>query len=902
MAEAFVTNSGGARGLATHRHRAGQRSERSERGRVSVVMLSSRGLWPGRPTIDLRSDTVTQPTGGMRKAMNKAEVGDDVLGEDPTVKRLEVETAELLGKEAALFVPSGTMANLICHLIWCSNRGSEMIVGDQSHSFLWEQANAAQFGGIGYRPLTNLPDGTMDLRAVEAAVRGNNPCFPVSRLVTVENTHAQRGGKVLPIEFLDDLAALAQGEGLRVHMDGARLWNAAAASGLPLSRITAGVDSVSVCYSKGLGAPVGSAVAGSADFISRALRVRKALGGGMRQSGVVAAAALEGLRKQLPRIGEDHANAKRLAQGFFDLGMPSAIDVDPSSVQTNIVLVTVGPDLTDEGVTATIVCERLKAKGILAMAIMKGVIRFVTHSQVSSTDIQRTVSMMKEVLEEAGLHPLGISRTARYQAEELDELEWRSPENPEIAEAAVGRDAPGGPAQQQVVEANSMVTNGSVTGVTEISNALSGDAGPDSRGFPASSFPPDANASSPQMAATAEVSETTIGGEGGPVTELNGEGGGATGAEGLAAESEGCGDAGAGGAGEEKEKAEPPPFVEEFEEVELQGMAVSTEGFVAVMTSKESTRALKLVVTPDDPMSGGLDVEQAETSEARTLLQLMQGIDVARHLPHDALGNLMDLSMSSGVQLSTVYVSQVKPFSATLMAKVPQRDGETGTAPPAAAAAAQKEDAGPGSPPSPSDGVTATTAAANPEDAWIDGGAAAAAAAVEAATLADKAAEEATAAAGRAPETPVSPSVPGTTMGSGFVRPRLGVSKIAETTNSFEALGLALRYPSARIFVRADLLAAGGGGELAMGKKRSALSSFDAADVAELYPNLYYVKDAKERKSASEKMDSQFEMQKIRQQLESAMNAGDADRISALQEELNSLVVAEGDTAPASVF
>lgn len=247
-----------------------------------------------------------------------------------------------------------------------------------------------------------------------------------------------------------------------------------------------------------------------------------------------------------------------------------------------------------------------------------------------------------------------------------------------------------------------------------------------------------------------------------------------------------------------------------------------------------------------------------------------KGIDVARHLPHDALGNLMDLSMSSGVQLSTVYVSQVKPFSATLMAKVPQRDGEVGTHPPAAAAAAHKEDTGPAS--SPSHVATATAAAAaSPEDAWIDGGAAAAAAAAEAATLADKAAEEAVA-AGRAPETPVSPSVPGTTMGSGFGRPRLGVSKIAETTNSFEALGLALRYPSTRIFVRADLLAAGGGEDLAMGKKRSALSSFDAADLAELYPSLYYVKDAKERRSASEKMDSQFEMQKIRQQLESAVS------------------------------
>ena len=247
---------------------------------------------------------------------------------------------------------------------------------------------------------------------------------------------------------------------------------------------------------------------------------------------------------------------------------------------------------------------------------------------------------------------------------------------------------------------------------------------------------------------------------------------------------------------------------------------------------------------------------------------------MARHLPHDALGNLMDLSMSSGVQLSTVYVSQVKPFSATLMAKVPQRDGETGTVPPAAAA--PKDDTGPPAS-SPPEGTAvgspaaAAAAAAGSEDAWIDGGAAAAAAAAAAATAADKAAEEAAAAGKAVPETPVSPSVPGTTMGSGFGRPRLGVSKIAETTNSFVALGLALRYPSTRIFVRADLLAAGGS-ESAMGKKRSSLSSFDAADLAELYPDLMRLKDAKERRSASEKMDSQFEMQKIRQQLESAVS------------------------------
>lgn len=248
---------------------------------------------------------------------------------------------------------------------------------------------------------------------------------------------------------------------------------------------------------------------------------------------------------------------------------------------------------------------------------------------------------------------------------------------------------------------------------------------------------------------------------------------------------------------------------------------------------------------------------------------------MARHLPHDALGNLMDLSMGSGVQLSTVYVSRVSPFSATLMAKVPQRDGDTNAPPPPFPA---RGETAPG--PSPADtsaaatAATTTAAAGSPEDAWIDGGAAAAAAAAAAATAADNAAEKSSASGEAPPESAVSPSVPGTTMGSGFGRPRLGVSKIAETTNSFEALGLALRYPSTRIFVRAELLAQGGWEKgTAMGKKGSpSASSFDSADLAEMYPNMMKLKDAKERRSASEKMDSQFEMQKIRQQLESAVS------------------------------
>ncbi|CAN0027210.1 unnamed protein product, partial [Discosporangium mesarthrocarpum] len=203
---------------------------------------------------------------------------------------------------------------------------------------------------------------------MRAAVRGNNPHFPVSRLISIENTHAQCGGRVLPVDYIDAVGAFAQEQGLKLHMDGARLWNAVAVSKMAPSRLVAAVDSVSVCFSKGLGAPVGSAVVGTADFVSRAHRVRKALGGGMRQGGILAAAALEGLRKQLPRLGEDHANAKRLAQGLEGLGMPGVLKVDPC-VETNIVLVETGPDLEAAGLSAADLCDQFWEQGLLSLAV-----------------------------------------------------------------------------------------------------------------------------------------------------------------------------------------------------------------------------------------------------------------------------------------------------------------------------------------------------------------------------------------------------------------------------------------------------------------------------------------------------------------------------------------------------
>ncbi len=240
--------------------------------------------------IDLRSDTVTRPTPAMRQAMADAVVGDDVYGEDPTIRRLEEMVAARLGKEAAVFVPSGTMGNLVSVLSHCG-RGDELILGDQSHIFHYEQGGSAAVGGVHPRPLPNHADGTIDLNQIEDAIRSDNEHYPVTRLIALENTHNRCGGAVLTPEYVDSVGALAQAHGLKLHVDGARLWNAAVALHETPARLVAAADSVSVCFSKGLAAPVGSAVAGSHAFIRQARRMRKQVGGGMRQAGVLAAAA-----------------------------------------------------------------------------------------------------------------------------------------------------------------------------------------------------------------------------------------------------------------------------------------------------------------------------------------------------------------------------------------------------------------------------------------------------------------------------------------------------------------------------------------------------------------------------------------------------------------------------------
>jgi len=310
--------------------------------------------------VDLRSDTITHPTPAMREAMATAEVGDDVFGEDPTIIRLEALAAERVGKEASLFVASGTMGNLAALLAHC-DRGDEMIIGDQAHSYVYEQGGSAALGGIHPRPLPNRPDGTIEPSAIEAAIRGDNVHFPRSRLICIENTHNRCGGAVLGTDYMARVRDIADRHGLAIHLDGARLFNASVALGVPAATLAADADSVTFCLSKALAAPVGSVLCGRAAFIARARRMRKVLGGGMRQAGVLAAAGLVALETMVDRLAEDHANARRLAEGLAEL---PGIAIDLDRVQTNIVIF----DLRREGITPDDLVERMADRNVRLFA------------------------------------------------------------------------------------------------------------------------------------------------------------------------------------------------------------------------------------------------------------------------------------------------------------------------------------------------------------------------------------------------------------------------------------------------------------------------------------------------------------------------------------------------------
>lgn len=340
--------------------------------------------------LDLRSDTVTKPTDAMRRAMAAAEVGDDVYGEDPTVNRLEALAAEMLGKEAAVLVPSGTMGNLISLLAHCA-RGDEVILGDQAHIMHYEQGGIAQVGGIMPRIVRNDVDGTMDLDEIEAAIRGDDEHYPVTRLIALENTHNRCGGRVLPVAYMDAVGRLAHRRGLRLHVDGARIWNAAVAQKVTPARLLQEADSVSACLSKGLAAPVGSVVAGSVEFVRRARRSRKVLGGGMRQAGVIAAAGIVALTTMMERLADDHANARRLAAGLAEI---DGVRVDPGSVESNMLIVTV----TREGVDADQVAASLAERGVLLNSLDARRIRVVTNYHIEANDVEQILDVWDEVM------------------------------------------------------------------------------------------------------------------------------------------------------------------------------------------------------------------------------------------------------------------------------------------------------------------------------------------------------------------------------------------------------------------------------------------------------------------------------------------------------------------------
>ena len=338
--------------------------------------------------IDLRSDTVTQPTPAMRRAMAEAVVGDDVFGEDPTVNRLQEMAATIMGKEAALFVTSGTQGNLVSILAHC-NRGDEAIVGDLSHTYLYEQGGMASLGGVHPRVLPNQPDGTLDLDQVEAAIRPNNVHFPRSRLLILENTHNRCYGAPLTPEYIRAAADLAHRHGLKVHMDGARIFNAAIALGVDVKELVAPVDSVTFCLSKGLSAPVGSVVCGSQEFIEEARRARKVLGGGMRQAGVIAAAGIVALTEMVERLADDHANARRLAEGLAQI---AGYDVNLERVYTNIVYFDVV-----NGRTAQEIVERAREAGVLVLPVGPYRIRAVTHYGIEATDIDEALNVFERI-------------------------------------------------------------------------------------------------------------------------------------------------------------------------------------------------------------------------------------------------------------------------------------------------------------------------------------------------------------------------------------------------------------------------------------------------------------------------------------------------------------------------
>jgi threonine aldolase len=344
---------------------------------------------PAEALIDLRSDTVTRPTPAMKAAMMAAELGDDVFHEDPTVNRLEERLASLLGKEAALFVPSGTMSNQICVKAH-TQPGDELLCEANCHIYNYEAGGPAALSGVTCRTVEG-EYGVLTVGQLQGKIRPANEHLVRTRLVCLENTHNRGGGKVFPLENIRAISTWARANGLAMHLDGARLWNAIVVTGVPALEWARHFDSVSVCFSKGLGAPLGSALAGPRDFIARGRRIRKLFGGGMRQAGVAAAAALYALDHHVERMAEDHRNARVVAQAVADT---SGLRLDPPEVETNLVFFDVDPDLG----TAAEVAAALKQRGVLVLPTAPQRIRACTHLDVSAALAERAAQVLRQAV------------------------------------------------------------------------------------------------------------------------------------------------------------------------------------------------------------------------------------------------------------------------------------------------------------------------------------------------------------------------------------------------------------------------------------------------------------------------------------------------------------------------
>jgi len=341
-------------------------------------------------SVDLRSDTTTLPTDEMRQAIAGSELGDDVFKGDPTVNKLQDLAAHLMGKEAALLVPSGTMANLVSILTHCG-RGAEVILGNRAHTYKYEKGGISAYGSIHSTQIPNQDDGTIQLEDIKDAIRGIDDHFPVTKLIALENTHNVCGGAPLSVAYTKEVADLAKSHNIKMHIDGARIFNAAVALGVEVQELVKDADSMSFCLSKGLAAPVGSIICGSKDFIDQARGIRKGLGGGMRQAGIIAAAGIVALETMVDRLQEDHTNARLLADGIADL--PSVI-LDPETIKTNIIYF----DLDDNAIESADFLTVLAAKGIQFFDTGPRRIRMVTHYGITAEDILYTIDAFKQTL------------------------------------------------------------------------------------------------------------------------------------------------------------------------------------------------------------------------------------------------------------------------------------------------------------------------------------------------------------------------------------------------------------------------------------------------------------------------------------------------------------------------